>query len=196
MLHRKIYIIVFVAAALLISTFGIILSTNKKSSEEEVSYISASWSYNYADIKEITKASDLIALVRVNKLISEIEEYGLPFSTFEVEVIEPVYGCELGDNISIYMTGGHDENRKLEIEDDPLLESGQEFLVFLQHNQDGTYTILGGPQGRLEYKDKRLNSMQYVNDRLKQYHSGMNINIQEEDAELFINDIKKVKGNL
>ena len=39
------------------------------------------------------------------------------------------------------------------------MKLGQQFLIFAQKNKDGTYSILGGPQGRFEYKNGLLNSL-------------------------------------
>lgn len=192
MQSKKVILPISIIATVFICAIGIFIYSKYNNVDTEVSYLSASWDYNYADINEISKASDLIALIRVNKQISEVEKNKLPFSIFEVEVIEPVYGCDVGDTISIYMTGGNINGKKLEIEDDPLLEKGQEFLVFTQKNNDGTYKILSGPQGRLEYKDKKLNSLQVVNDRVKQSNKSMNIKIENKDSELLINEIKKI----
>lgn len=166
---------------------------NKNKPEPEVTYVSASWDYNYGDVNEISNASDLIALIRVSKLISVERNAGLPFSTFEAEVIKPVYGCEAGDKISIVMTGGKTDKRIVEIIDDPLLVSDQEFLVFTQKNDNGTCTILGGPAGRLEYKNGKLNSLQLVNRRVKDNNKSMNIKIENYDADQLINEIKKIK---
>lgn len=168
---------------------SIFLSKNK--SESEVTYLSASWDYNYGDVNEISNASDLIALIQVNKLISEKVDI-IPYSFFEVEVIKPVYGCETGEKISIFMTGGKIDNRIVEIIDDPLLVSDQEFLVFTQKNDDGTYSILGGPAGRLEHKDGKLNSIQLVNPRVKDNNKSMNIKIENYDADQLISEIKKI----
>jgi hypothetical protein len=172
---------------------SIFLSKNKSASE--VTYISASWDYNYGDINEIANASDLIALIRVNKLISEEQKVGLPYSTFEAEVIKPVYSCEAGDKISIFMTGGKMDNRIVEIIDDPLLVPDQEFLVFTQKNDNGTCTILGGPAGRLEYKDGKLNSIQLVNPRISDNNKNINIRIENYDADQLIDEIIKIKNN-
>lgn len=168
---------------------SIFLSKNK--SESEVTYLSASWDYNYGDVNEISNASDLIALIHVNKLSSEKVDI-IPYSFFEVEVIKPVYGCETGEKISIFMTGGKIDNRIVEIIDDPLLVSDQEFLVFTQKNDDGTYSILGGPAGRLEHKDGKLNSIQLVNPRVKDNNKSMNIKIENYDADQLISEIKKI----
>ena len=189
--HKIIYstisLVCILAIYIITSNF---LSKNK--SEPEVTYLSASWDYNYADVDEISMASDLIALIHVNKLISEKIDI-IPYSIFEVEVIKPVYGCETGENISIFMTGGKMDKRIVEIIDDPLLVPDQEFLVFTQKNDDGTYSILGGPAGRLEYKDGKLNSLQLVNPRVKDNNKSMNIKIENYDATQLISEIKKIR---
>lgn len=187
-MYSTISIVSILVICTIISAF---LSKNK--SDFEVSYISASWDYNYGDVNEISNASDLIALIRVNKLISVEQRVGLPYSTFEAEVIEPVFGCEAGDKISIFMTGGKIDNRIVEIIDDPLLVPDQEFLVFTQKNNNGTCTILGGPAGMLEHKDGKLNSLQLVNPRVKDNNKSMNIKIENYDTDTLINEIKKIK---
>jgi hypothetical protein len=192
--RKKIALLLSVIAFFLLCAVVIITYANKRTKQEEVSFISASWAYNYANIDEITEDSDLIALIHVNDLLSEEQENSLPFSIFEVEVIEAVYGCETGDKISIYMTGGHTNQKRIEIKDDPILEKGQEFLVFTKENEDGTYRILSGPQGRLEYKEGVLNSLQFVNDRVKQYNVSMNISVQNQDAKTFMNNIRSIKS--
>lgn len=192
--QKKVSLLIAVVSVLLLCAVVTFTYVNKPTKQEELSLISASWSYNYADIEDIAGDSDLIALIHVNKLLSKKQDSGLPFSTFEVEVIEAVYGCEAGDKISIYMTGGYTGDKRIEIRDDPILEKGQEFLVFTKKNEDGTYRILSGPQGRLEYKDGKLNSLQYVNDRVKQYNAGMNISVQNQEAEALMDKIRSLKS--
>ena len=114
----------------------------------------------------------------------------IPFSTFEVQVIDPIYGCEDGETFPIIMTGLQNDKEKIEIIDDPMLEVGQKFLVFTRKNEDGTYKILSGPQGRLEYKDGELNSLQFVNSNVRENNKDMNIKIKNVKAETLTNEIK------
>ena len=93
------------------------------------------------------------------------------------------------------MSGGKMDQRIVEIIDDPLLVPGQEFLVFTQKNDDGTYSILGGPAGRLEHKDGKLNSMQLVNPRVKDNNKSMNIKIENYDADQLISEIRKIRNS-
>jgi hypothetical protein len=45
--------------------------------------------------------------------------------------------------------GGPTLHRTIQSEHDPLIQKGQEHVLFLGHAKDGTYYVLGGPQGRL-----------------------------------------------
>lgn len=195
MKNKKIISIISVIAFVTICIIGINSLINNNKDVQEVSYLSASWNYNYNDIQEISIDSDLIALVQVNKLISESQENGIPYSTFEVQVIDPIYGCEKGETFPLYMTGSENDQKKIEIIDDPLLEVGQAFLVFTQKNEDGTYKILGGPQGRLEYKDSKLNSLQFVNSNVRENNAYMNIKIMNVEADILIQEIKEIMKN-
>lgn len=151
---------VILAAAILAGIF-------MKMKQPEKVYMSASWIYGYADVEELTGSSDLIALIKVNGLSQNIEGR-VPASVYEATVLDNIWGCEEKQRISVYMTGGKMDNQIFEIKTDPLMKEGQEFLIFAQKNQDGTYTVLGGPQGRLVYRKGVLNSLQntdlpYVN---------------------------------
>ena len=196
MKNKKIISSISFIAIAFICILGMNGFINKNKEKQEVSYLKASWGYNYSDIQEISTASDLIAMIRVNKLISNSKENVIPFSTFEVQVIDPIYGCEDGETFPIIMTGLQNDKEKIEIIDDPMLEVGQKFLVFTRKNEDGTYKILSGPQGRLEYKDGELNSLQFVNSNVRENNKDMNIKIKNVKAETLTNEIKdNIKEN-
>ena len=195
MKNKKIILSISVIAIVTICILGINGLVINNKDNQEVSYLSASWNYNYNDIQEISTDSDLIAIVQVNKLISESQEEGIPYSTFEVEVIDPVYGCEKGETFPLYMTGSENAQKKIEIIDDPLLEVGQEFLIFTQKNEDGTYKILSGPQGRIEYKDGKLNSLQFVNSNVRENNTYMNIKIENVEADTLTKELKDIMKN-
>jgi hypothetical protein len=93
------------------------------------------------------------------------------------------------------MTGGKIDNRIVEIADDPLLEPKQEFLVFTRKNDNGTYTILGGPAGRLEHKDGKLTSIDLVNPHTKDIKNSLNIAIENYDANQLIHEIQQLMSN-
>lgn len=178
---------------LAVGTGGAVLWRNT-AKEKETEYLSASWSYHYADIEEISQASDLIALVRVTETEDTVVEYGIPYTTFSVEVLTPVYNAEEGGSFTIYMTGGETEDKIMEIADDPLLREGDEVLVFCRQNPDGTYQILSGPQGRLVYSDGKLNSINVVNERAAAANTASNIKVQNADADALIEEIRGYVG--
>lgn len=178
------YVLVFFS----VIAAGVFVLSRKK--EKPIEYLTSSWGYNYGDIEEISLASDLIALIKVNDIESTTVNNGIPFTIFSVDVIEPIYNTNAGESISIYMTGGETADKIVEIEDDPLLQKKEECLVFCKKNPDGTYQILSGPQGRLLYQDGKLSSLNMVNDRVAKANPYSNIEIFQADAKEMIDEIK------
>ncbi len=181
--HVPVYLAVFILACAFVTGFGL-------NRPPETKYINASWSYNYADIKEISKVSDLIAIVHIEKKASEYEKQEIPFTEYTASVMKPVYNSSAGQEVTIVMTGANNSNTHIEIADDPLLTSGEEFLIFAKHNTDDTYTILSGPQGRLVYSNGKLNSLQAVNARDRANNTDGNINVVNADAEEMCSKIR------
>ncbi|MDE7400104.1 MAG: hypothetical protein K2N06_11340 [Oscillospiraceae bacterium] len=115
--------------------------------------MSASWAYGYSSIEEMTQSSDIVAIIKVTD--SECKsENGTLYTTYTAQVEQLICGNDEKE-IKVYMTGGIDESEKLiyEFDDDPLMQTGDEFLIFARKNQSGTYTILTGPEGRYVVKD-------------------------------------------
>ncbi len=110
----------------------------------------ASWCDYYSGIEELCKAEslDLIARVKIGDGKQE-DKNGLMMTTFAANVEELIYGNG-EDIVNIIMTGGvdHDSKTIYEILDDPLMQKDDEFIIFARKNESGTYTVLGGPQGR------------------------------------------------
>ncbi|MGD9676976.1 MAG: hypothetical protein AB7V16_01255 [Vulcanibacillus sp.] len=167
-----------ISFVMLIGIISVIYLTQEK--EKDVQYAYASWNYSYKDIQEISEKSDVIAIVSVIGTNRKYMEQGIPFTEYNVEVVTPIYGSEKGEILTILMTGMENDDKIIEIIDDPLMKAGEEFLIFCWQNDNGTYTILGGPQGRLEYQNGRLNSL----------NPNFNINIVNAGAEELINEIK------
>lgn len=164
------------------------LDNDSHTEQKEVEYLSASWPYNYKDIKEISKASDVIALIKVEGTNKSYETQGIPVTEFSVKVIEPIYGTN-EEYLTVFMTGREDKNKLIQIKDDPLFQSDEEFLVFCKRNADGTVTILSGPQGRLVYSNGKLNSLHAVNENVKMVNADSNIQIVNADAKMLIEQI-------
>lgn len=87
---------------------------------------------------------------------------GTPFTTFDIKVERVLQGSAApGSDIVVTQPGGHvtlntipgvsaaDLHRTVEFEHDTLMQTGDEHVMFLQKASDGTYFVVGGPQGRL-----------------------------------------------
>ena len=149
--------------------------------------MSASWKYNYSSIEEISADSELIALVKVMPDAEVILRDGLPFTNYNAVITDLIVGINgenIGDEIDIKMTGGELNGTIFEIADDPLLCSGDEILVFCRKNSDDTYTIISGPQGRLEYSNGTLNSLNVSNSRVKEFNPYSSIVVNDADYDL------------
>lgn len=171
-------------------TTGILFLKDKMNNDQqEVQYLSASWPYNYSNLEEISKASDLIALIKVEGVSKSYETRGIPVTEYKVQVLNPIYGTD-ETQFTLFMTGREDKDKKIEIKDDPLPYADEEFLVFCKQNADGTITVLSGPQGRLVYTDGKLNSLNAVKENAMEINSSSSIQIVNEDAETIIAQIK------
>lgn len=125
-----------------------------------------SWGRSYdsddGSFDTMTKESDLIALITVNGIERTYGMEGLPFTEFNVSIDKPIYQAEKGGKFIIVMTGQETDTEIIEIPNDPLMMAGDKALVFCKKNDDGTYRILGGPQGRFAYKDGKLTSIELL----------------------------------
>ena len=114
---------------------------SKKASYDDYEKVSmtASWTYNYGSVEELSKASDIVAVVKITdsecKKISDI-----PLTTFDAQVKQLICGNDEKE-IKITMTGGIDKTEKkiYELDDDPLMQINDEYLIFANKNSDGTY---------------------------------------------------------
>ena len=131
---------------------------------KNIKYVmSASWT-GYRNIEDIAIKSDIIAQIKVKEITNPVEinrANGISmYSTyFVVSVDKLLYGEETGD-IRICMTGAYDTDGNVisEIDDDPLMKVGEEYLIFARKNTDGSFTILSGPSGRFVVREGRVYS--------------------------------------
>lgn len=165
---------------------------SKKTSMEDYEkvFMSASWSYGYGSIEEMTKASDIVAIIKVTGAESKPDS-GILYTTYTAQVKQLVCGNDEKE-IKVYMTGGVDDTEKkiYEFHDDPLMKIGDEFLIFARKNSNGTYTILTGSQGRYSVKD---NCVYPLNDRtvtVKSAKEKSKITTNGENIEDFVEFVK------
>lgn len=186
-------IAVFTIVIVFISTLGL----RKASDTEDYSkykkvYLNASWAYNYEDVSELTENCDLAAYISVTGWESnhKYKDYGVDLTVFTAEIQDSLFGKKDG-TVRIVMTGKIDEKEKkiYEIADDPLMKPGDEFFVFAKANEDGTYTILSGPQGRFAIVNDAVYSLNVCDNQVKMHNSGSNININNQSKEDFYSQI-------
>lgn len=189
MKRRRLMMVLSLIMLISLTTGIWFLKDKMNNAQQEIQYLSASWPYNYSNLEEISKASDLIALIKVEGVSKSYETRGIPVTEYKVQVLEPIYGTD-ETQLILFMTGREDKNKKIEIKDDPLPHADEEFLVFCKQNADGTITVLSGPQGRLVYTDGKLNSLNAVNENEMEINSSSSIQIVNEDAETIIAQIK------
>lgn len=120
------------------------------------------------------------------------KSYGVDLTIYTAEIRESLFGKKDG-TIRIVMTGMVDEKeRKIyEIVDDPLMKLSDEFFVFAKSNEDGTYTILSGPQGRFEIIDNMVYSLNVSNEQVAKYNLDSNITISKQSKDDFYAQIKE-----
>lgn len=189
-MKRK-WLIMLLAAVCMLLPAACAVGNDVRDMEKETEYLPASWSYHYEDLKELSQASDLIALVTVREAGGTTVESGVPYTVFPVTVIRPVFGSEKDQVFSIYMTGGETEDRIVEVEGDPLPQPGDEMLVFCAENPDGTFRILGGSQGRLICEDGKFRSPDAAGRKSGQAEVFSGIVAEDADVDALIREIGK-----
>ena len=140
------------------------LESQPEKETELITTLHASWGYNYRDVEELTENSDYIAIVNVKESESFYYEI-LPKTLYTVETTQSIYGET--DDVQLVFTGGVFEDKTVELSDDPLMSIGDSLLAFARKNDDGTYTVLSGPQGRFVIEDDCVYSLNAVDKQLR-----------------------------
>lgn len=171
----------------LIMILGLSTATELNKEKEKI-ILNASWGEGYEDIKEITLASDMIAMIKVVSVAETGMEQQLPYTIYNATVMQGVYNAEDGQDILIYMTGGETEEAIFEIADCPLLKIGEEVLLFGQGGPDPNIYGMKGPDGRLILENGTLSSLSAINKESRSVDS--NAMVDHVDAEQLIETIK------
>ena len=151
-----------------------------------------SWTYNYKDVQELAANSDLIAYVSITAMESYTEN-GVVKTKYQAKVLDEIYG-EKARAVEIIMTGGIVDQTIHEVEDDPLMDAKEAFLIFARKNESGTYTILSGPQGRFVVTDNKVYSLNVADDQVARANQFSNISVNGVDFDLFVSEIQSYLG--
>lgn len=128
--------------------------------------ISASWAMSYDSVGSIAEAADVIVVGTVTGIDSVTDDRRqagavdapLVFTDFRIRVDETLKGSTAG-TLLVHQTGGISGDAIVEIEDDPLLQAGEQYVLFLLNGPGGTFMVAGGPDGRLVVDDGRTSSL-------------------------------------
>ena len=164
----KIFAVVIVAIGVLGVALSVFLKDTDKTPEELrtnklIVSKTVCYAYNYDTIEKITYVSHFIALARVEDSQLTGNRSDFAETAFKMTVIEPVYNCEKGEEFTLKAEGGETLTKIYKVEGEPLPRKGQELLVFCKINDDGTYSVINGAQGRLLFENERLNFLNSEN---------------------------------
>jgi len=151
--------------------------------------ISVSWADGAPDMQGLFTTADAVVVGKIGKVVDETNEllgesrFGknyMYYTDFEF-IVEANLKTEVKNNsIIIHQIG---KAGTQELEDDPLFQSGDSYVLFLREYEPGKFTVLGGPQGRFKIVNDKTYSMNYV-------YSGNNIQLS---AETQINGVSKAE---
>ena len=184
--HSKIFPVLFCCILL---SGALLFGSHLNQQSPETILMTASWSYNYSNLEDLTQSSDLIALISVDDANSYITSDGIPMTNYSVLITSSIYGCSEDEVIEVVMTGGPKDGAIYEIADDPLMNVQDDFIIFARKNNDGTYTILSGPQGRMSIENGLVSSLNISNDQVRLYNNGSNISFSSVPLDDFISEI-------
>ncbi len=150
----------------------------------------ASWEYAYKDIEELTDSSDLIARVRITDG-EKIDRNGITMTEFSANVEDLILGSG-EETVDILMTGGINHNTKqiFEISDDPLMQTDDEFIIFARKNTSGTYTVLGGPQGRFVIDNDLVYPLSHIASRSVEINAQNSADNSGKNIDDFISEVR------
>jgi hypothetical protein len=113
---------------------------------------------------QLLNESDLILYGQVKKKIRDyFINTDIPFSDYELQVKDIIIinnKFELDENMKKTLIVTQDGNTQFEFEGHPLLQPQQDYVLFLKFlKEDGNEKLLivGGPMGKLDIKDNKLN---------------------------------------
>jgi len=148
----------FILTAVLLFSLCGCIRVEQRQEQPKDQWINVDWSKGYANLRELTADSDLIVFATVQE--STTNEGQIVSTIFTMKIDTLLWGEPLDATFRVYMTGGKNADGSLtQVAGDPLMKEGEEYLLFCQENKDGTYTVLGGPQGRFRYRDGTLTAI-------------------------------------
>lgn len=150
---------ILAAAVLLLLAAGCATKTSA-SGPERVVTLSPSWAEAYPTVQQTARNANAIALITVRGTQSVEVADGAVYTNFNADVTRWVTtSSDTPRSIIVRQMGGKGGSVTYVVDDDPLLQPGQEQLVFLRQFSPGHYVIQGGPTGRLTLSGTQLRAL-------------------------------------
>jgi hypothetical protein len=155
MLERR--TILWLVATVGIALVGLILlngaSLWSNQSRPSVVQLDASWAKAYRSFAELKQDADIAVDGSIDRTISVTRDTnGLVYTDFALSIDAVAYNpskAPVSREIVVHQTGGVIGSTLYEVTDDPLFQSGERVILFLQQYSPGHYFVIGGPTGDL-----------------------------------------------
>jgi hypothetical protein len=121
--------------------------------------VSQSWAMAYPTLKDLTQSADAVVVGTVAASAPAAAVDGIPFTDATVAVKLWLKGTKPAATITVRQTGGALKDSVVVAEGDAIMRPGEESMLFLQKNDDGTYVALSGPTGRLPVSGRSVTKM-------------------------------------
>ena len=125
----------------------------------------ASWARIYHSFKDLKHDADVVVQGTVTRVIrteaaSPAQKTPYPSTDFLFTVSRVIQDRAnylkvnthivgpLSITLTLHQTGGLVNNVKYQINDDPLFQQGEQYVLFLHQYKPGFYNVIGGPSGR------------------------------------------------
>ncbi|MCW2888862.1 MAG: hypothetical protein QOE54_279 [Streptosporangiaceae bacterium] len=125
----------------------------------------ASWAVTYSSVRDLKTHADLVVQGRITKVLGQsVVKTSYVTTDFEFTVSAAVQDAKglvakNGGALRVHQTGGILNNVRYQIHDDPLLNVGDESVLFLREYKPGFFMIIGGPTGRFGVKNGQVSTV-------------------------------------
>jgi hypothetical protein len=114
----------------------------------------------YTSLSDLVTDSPVIAIGKVTRIHSEVQENKILYITSFIFQPETVFKGDIKGEMIIRQSGTSDAPWAV-VDDDPLFKTGERYLLFLNANPDGTYFYYG-PCARYKIQNDKVFSMNYI----------------------------------
>jgi hypothetical protein len=116
---------------------------------------------HYHNIEELATDSPLIIIGTVKNLVETYQEGRREYSSIYQFQVEQVLKGKKQSTIQVQQMGDPDNYYMTVAKEDPLLQLGERYLLFLDNGVSGRY-VYYGPNSRYQIEDDKVYSMNYV----------------------------------